>query len=337
MWLQSKKRLGSGGGGGGSWGSITGTLSDQLDLQAALDAKQDDLTFPLAANLGGTGVANNVAATLTRSGNHALTLTTTNTTGVTLPTTGTLATLLGTETFTNKTLTAPLLTSPVSTGTIELNPSGASTEFCHFMNDTAKDVCRFFLPGSTSDYGQFFLNSSEYFRVQLAGAIDNFSIQAANSTDGIRFRLFTASSANMAHFHMQGSANSSPGQFDLYNVDDTLQFTWYKNSNARVNGAFGTRPHRETSSTTVTLAAGRSGIIADYASLQATATYTMPTTANCFDGMEVFLAAGTNGVTALTHNANSGQTLLNGLTSLTTGQYGRWVFQTATSTWYRIG
>lgn len=29
----------SGGGGGGSWGSITGTLSDQTDLQAALDAK----------------------------------------------------------------------------------------------------------------------------------------------------------------------------------------------------------------------------------------------------------------------------------------------------------
>lgn len=29
----------SGGGGGGTWGSITGTLSNQTDLQAALDAK----------------------------------------------------------------------------------------------------------------------------------------------------------------------------------------------------------------------------------------------------------------------------------------------------------
>src|ERR1043165_10257756 len=28
-----------GGGGGGTWGSMTGTLADQLDLQAALDAK----------------------------------------------------------------------------------------------------------------------------------------------------------------------------------------------------------------------------------------------------------------------------------------------------------
>lgn len=34
---------GGGGGGGASWGSITGTLSSQTDLQSALDAKQDDL------------------------------------------------------------------------------------------------------------------------------------------------------------------------------------------------------------------------------------------------------------------------------------------------------
>lgn len=34
----------SGGGGGGSWGSITGTLSDQTDLQAALDGKESSLT-----------------------------------------------------------------------------------------------------------------------------------------------------------------------------------------------------------------------------------------------------------------------------------------------------
>ena len=31
-------------GGGGTWGSITGTLSDQTDLQLALDAKQDEIT-----------------------------------------------------------------------------------------------------------------------------------------------------------------------------------------------------------------------------------------------------------------------------------------------------
>lgn len=59
---------------------------------------------------GGTGVANNSAATLTRSGSHALTLTTTGTTNVTLPTSGTLATLAGSESLSNKTLTTPNIT-----------------------------------------------------------------------------------------------------------------------------------------------------------------------------------------------------------------------------------
>lgn len=63
---------------------------------------------------GGTGVANNTAATLTRSGNHALTITTTGTTGVTLPTTGTLSTLAGSETLTNKTLGSPTVTGPLA-------------------------------------------------------------------------------------------------------------------------------------------------------------------------------------------------------------------------------
>ena len=45
------KQAAGGGGGGGTWGSITGTLSAQTDLQSALDGKQDDLT----------GTANSVA------------------------------------------------------------------------------------------------------------------------------------------------------------------------------------------------------------------------------------------------------------------------------------
>jgi len=59
----------------------------------------------------------------THSGAHTLTLTTTANTSVTLPTTGTLATLAGTETFTNKTLTSPV----ISGGTIDNASIGATT------------------------------------------------------------------------------------------------------------------------------------------------------------------------------------------------------------------
>lgn len=39
-----KDSVGTGGGGGGTWGSITGTLSSQTDLQSALDAKEPTIT-----------------------------------------------------------------------------------------------------------------------------------------------------------------------------------------------------------------------------------------------------------------------------------------------------
>ena len=69
-----------------------GALSD-TDWDTFND-KQSALSFPLGAGSGGTGVANNVAETLTigGAGTYALTLTLTGTTDVTLPTTGTLAT-----------------------------------------------------------------------------------------------------------------------------------------------------------------------------------------------------------------------------------------------------
>lgn len=57
------------------------------------------------------------ADAFTTSGAFPLTLTTTSSTNVTLPTSGVLATLAGTETFTNKTLTESLLQSSLRTGT----------------------------------------------------------------------------------------------------------------------------------------------------------------------------------------------------------------------------
>ena len=92
----------------------------------------------IAGEYGGTGVANTsktitLGGNLVTSGAHATTLTTTGTTGVTLPTTGTLATLAGTETFTNKTLTGAILngtlgaTTASSVAATTLTANGAVT------------------------------------------------------------------------------------------------------------------------------------------------------------------------------------------------------------------
>ena len=89
---------------------------------------------------GGTGV-NNGSNTLTLAGNvsHAgaftQTFTATANTTLTLPVTGTLATLAGTETFTNKTLTAPVIATIVNTGTLTL-PTSTDTLVGRATTDT---------------------------------------------------------------------------------------------------------------------------------------------------------------------------------------------------------
>ena len=82
----------------------------------------------VAGQYGGTGVANTgktitLGGSFTHTGAHTLGLTTTANTSVTLPTTGTLATLAGTETFTNKTLTSPTINAGALSGTF----SGTAT------------------------------------------------------------------------------------------------------------------------------------------------------------------------------------------------------------------
>lgn len=85
-------------------------------------------TGTLAADQGGTGVANNAAMTVTGSGNFAYTRTLTAATNVTFPTTGTLSTLAGSETFTNKTLTSPVIGgTPTGVGVLTSDTAVAST------------------------------------------------------------------------------------------------------------------------------------------------------------------------------------------------------------------
>jgi len=66
----------------------------------------------------------------------------------------------------------------------------------------------------------------------------------------------------------------------------------------------------------------------------ATGTVIMP--ASPTDGMQVRVAS-TQIITALTMSANTGQTLLNGLSAFTAGGFALYMYKSSNTTWYRIG
>lgn len=68
-----------------------------------MPAASPPLVTPVPPSQGGTGIANNGASTLTISGSFSLALTISAGTSITLPTSGTIATLIGSESFSNKT------------------------------------------------------------------------------------------------------------------------------------------------------------------------------------------------------------------------------------------
>lgn len=86
------------------------------------------------ADKGGTGVANNAAATLTRTGNFDLNVTTTAASAVTMPVSGTLVTLAGAETLTNKNLTSS--TNDLSGATASSFTNGGQTVTLPVATDT---------------------------------------------------------------------------------------------------------------------------------------------------------------------------------------------------------
>lgn len=122
-----------------------------------------DLTL-VPPSKGGTGVANNDAATLTRTGNFDLNITTSAATSVTLPTSGTLATLAGVETLTNKnlanannTLTGATAGSFTNTGTITL-PTSTDTLVGRATTDTLTNKK---YDGGTASATNVFIDSAD--------------------------------------------------------------------------------------------------------------------------------------------------------------------------------
>ena len=114
--------------------SVTGTGKMVLDntptlitpvLGVATATSINKVAFTAPATSATLTIAD--GATLATSGAYSLTMTATAATNVTFPITGTLATLAGSETFTNKTLTAPTLTSPNITTALTLTSAAGTS------------------------------------------------------------------------------------------------------------------------------------------------------------------------------------------------------------------
>jgi len=156
-------------------------------------------TGTLGADQGGTGVANNAAMTVTGSGNFAYTRTLTGTTNVTFPTTGTLATLAGSETFTNKTLTSPAIGGTptgvgiLTSGTAVASTSGTSIDFTSIPS-WVKRITVMFAGVSTSSTSnpQIQLGAGSVTTSGYLGTGSNFSSGVATSNYTTGFGIWAS-------------------------------------------------------------------------------------------------------------------------------------------------
>ena len=172
--------------------SSTNSLSLVSNSQPAMSAPRT-LTFDVS-NANRTIDMNGdltLASSFTTSGANALTLTTTGSTNVTLPTTGTLATLAGTETLTNKTITSGRYNQLLDTGgnaSIVLTATGSAVNQLTVANAATGNPASITGSGSDTTVGINLIGKG-------SGAI---SIKSTSSSTAGELRLYEDStSGNM--------------------------------------------------------------------------------------------------------------------------------------------
>jgi hypothetical protein len=158
----------------------------------------------------------------TTSGSSALTLTTTGSTNVTLPTSGTLATLAGSETFTNKTLTAPTINAATLSGTLA---GGGSAVFSN-LGDVR-------IGTSTRGYSDGYSASGSHTQTAALTVTGNIYASAASGSEHVFINNWSGN--NTAAFQNLNAGGFSAVRL-LDNNGDEVGAVTYGNM---VGGSFG--------------------------------------------------------------------------------------------------
>lgn len=236
---------GSGGGGGSAtWGGIIGLVSDQTDLQTALDLKAPLInplfTTPTIGVATATTV-NKVAITppatsailtildgKTFTASNTLTLVGTDGTTMTFPgTSGSVVTADSTSTLTNKSISGDQITSAVATATaLAADPAACSTG--EFVNDIAADgalVCATPAGGGGGSVGgstgQIQYNSAGSF-----GGIASFLRSGAGATEALQVYNSTATTGVTGLSLRAGAGQSTNRPLTYFANDGTTALTY---------------------------------------------------------------------------------------------------------------
>jgi hypothetical protein len=156
------------------------------------------LSSTLGPALGGTGIANNAANTITFTGNYGLGLTLSGATSLTLPTSGTIATLAGSETLTNK-----RITSRVGTITSSATPTPTGDDNDIYTITALAEAAAFAAPSGTPTNGQKLI-----IRIKDNGTARKLSWNAIYRAGDIPLPTTTVSNKTMYAGFIYNSADS---------------------------------------------------------------------------------------------------------------------------------
>jgi hypothetical protein len=284
----------------------------------------------VAGQYGGTGVANTgktitLGGNLTTSGAYALTLTLSNTTSVTLPTTGTLATLAGSETLTNKTLTSPVISSISNTGTITVPTTTGTLALqgdTQYIGTTAVTLNRssanlaltgissVTLPGSVSGTVQLIPTSAVGTGTVLTIPATTGTIVTTGDSGTVTNTMLAGSIANAKLSNSTISGISLGSNLATLTIGTGLSGTSY-NGSTGVTIAIDSTVATLTGSQTLTNKTLTSPVIS---SITNTGTITIPTTTGtlALQGDTHYI-----GTTAVTLNRASANLALTGISSVT--------------------